>query len=182
MKIFDTERLLLREMDSVIDAEFIFEILNTPKFIKYIGDRGVRSVEEASEFIENRYRASYREHGFGLYAVELRIGPSGKSTLPIGRVSAIQIGMCGFVKREHFEFPDLGFAFLPEYERCGYGHESAAAMLRYGRETLGFLTVRAITSEDNDASGKLLEKLGFVYDGIEPMPDGEMLKLFTINL
>ena len=178
---------MLREMDSATDAEFIFELLNTPKFIKYIGNRGVRSVEQAREFIESRYRQSYREHGFGLYTVELRIFSDDlKNTLHAARVSAsdapTQIGICGFVKRDTLPEPDIGFAFLPEYEGQGYGFESAKAVLEYGREALGFSRVLAITSQDNEVSGKLLEKLGFVFDRMFATPDGEELKLFERHL
>ncbi len=167
MKIItQTERLTLREL-TVDDAEFINEILNTPKFLQYIGDRGVRTADQAAEFIENRYRQSYIDHGFGLYAVDLKDGTP--------------IGMCGYVRRDTLERADLGFAFLPEFERKGYGMESATAMLEYGRSELGFRTVFAITSLDNDASGKLLEKLGFKYDRLIDSPDGEKLKLFEYN-
>lgn len=169
MKILETERLILREIDSAIDAEFIFELLNAPKFLKYIGDRGVRSVEEASEFIEKRYRQSYRDHRYGLYTVELKIDNT-------------PVGVCGFVKRDHFEFADIGFAFLPGFEGRGYGFESANAVLDYGREKFGFTTVLAITSQDNDVSGKLLEKLGFNFDRIFTSPEGEELKLFEHQL
>lgn len=170
--ILETERLLIREIDSAIDAEFIFELLNTRKFLEYIGDRGVRSVEQARDFIENRYRQSYRENGYGLYVVELR----SETGIPS------QIGMCGFVKRDYFEFADLGFAFLPEHEGRGYGFESATAVLKYGRETLGFTKVLAITSQNNDVSVKLLKKLGFSFDRIFTTPDGEDLNLFEKQL
>lgn len=155
----------MREIDSAINAEFIFELLNTPKFIQYIGNRGVRSVEQAREFIESRYRQSYREHGFGLYTVELK-----KDGTPVG--------VCGFVKRDTLPGPDLGFAFLPEHEGRGYGFESAKAAMEYGRDTLGFTTVLAITSQDNEVSGKLLEKLGFKFERLIESGD-ETLKLFS---
>ena len=180
MKILETERLLIREIDSAIDAEFVFELLNTPKFIKYIGDRGVRSVEQARDFIENRYRQSYREHGYGLYVVELKV-----PLLRAGFCNEMQttpVGVCGFVKREHFEFPDIGFAFLPQYESSGYGFESSNAVLQYGREKLGFTRVLAITSQDNEVSGKLLEKLRFHFEQIFTSPEGEDLKLFEKQL
>ncbi len=169
MEIFETERLTIRELDSAIDAEFIFELLNTPKFVQYIGDRGVRSVEQARDFIDTRYRASYRDYGFGLYAVERK-------------TNAAFIGICGFVKRDYLEHADIGFAFLPQFERRGYGFESATAMLRYGRESLGFERVFAITSRDNDVSGKLLTKLRFSLNGIFTTPDGEDLNLYEITL
>jgi len=163
--MLETERLRIREIDSAHDAEFIFELLNTPKFLKYIGDRGVRSAEQARDFIENRYRQSYRDHGYGLYTVEL-------STM------LVPVGICGFVKRDYFEFPDMGFAFLPEHENKGYGFESAGAMLKYGRDELGFTKVLAITTRDNDASIGLLNKLEFQLDGIYTNPEGEELNLF----
>ncbi len=182
MKILETERLLLRQMDSANDAEFIFALLNSPKFIEYIGDRGVRSVDEAAVFIEDRYRASYLEHGFGLYVVELKGGIADEDTVLNSRVSApTQIGICGFVKRDHLEFPDIGFAFLPEFEAKGYGFESASAVLNYGRETLGFSHVLAITSIHNDVSVRLLNRLGFVFDGLIESPDNEKLKLFLLR-
>ena len=165
--IVETERLLLRELDSATDAEFIFALLNTPKFVQYIGDRGVRSVDNAVDFIESRYRQSYRDHGFGLYAVELK------------EEARTRIGLCGFVKRDHLEFPDIGFAFLPEFEGKGYGFESATAVMNYGCETLGFGHVLAITSLDNDVSGRLLEKLGFAFTGLIDSPENEKLRLFT---
>lgn len=166
-RITETQRLIVRELDSATDAEFIFALLNTPKFLQYIGDRGVRSAEDASVFIDERYRQSYRDHGFGLYAVELKDD------------AQTQIGLCGFVKRDHFEFPDIGFAFLPEFEGKGYGFESASAVMKYGRETLGFDHLLAITSLDNDVSGRLLEKLGFTFTGLIDSPENEKLRLFT---
>lgn len=169
MKILETERLLIREMDSATDAEFVFELLNTPKFIQYIGDRGVRSIEQAAEFIENRYRQSYRDNGFGLYSVELK-----KDGTPVG--------MCGFVKRGSLPDPDLGFAFLPQFENQGYGLESAMAIMQYGRDVLGFERVLAITTPDNDRSAKLLEKLGFKFERVLNEPhDNETLKLFSFD-
>jgi len=165
MNVLETDRLILRETNSAIDAEFVFELLNTPKFIKYIGDRGVRTVEDASDFIDKRYRVSYRDNGFGLYVAERKN-------------DGVPVGLCGFVKRDTLPGPDIGFAFLPQYEKQGYGFESAKAVLDYGRETLGFSHVLAITSQDNAVSGKLLQKLGFAFDRILATPDGEELKLF----
>jgi len=165
VKILETERLILREIDSAADAEFIFRLLNSPKFLKYIGDRGVRSVDDARDFIESRYQQSYRDHGFGLYTVELKN-------------SAESVGMCGFVRRNTLPAPDIGFAFLPEHEGKGYGFESASAVMKYGLEKLQFTEVLAITTPDNDASGILLGKLGFVFERLIENGD-ETLKLFS---
>jgi RimJ/RimL family protein N-acetyltransferase len=165
MTIVETSRLILREMDAALDAAFIFELLNSPKFIQYIGDRGVRSIDEALEFIDTRYRRSYADHGYGLYTVCLR--DTGE-----------QIGICGFVKRDYLDEPDLGFAFLPQHESKGYGTESAAASITYGREQLGFDRVMAITSLDNDTSVRLLKKVGFRFEK-EILSGTETLKLFV---
>jgi RimJ/RimL family protein N-acetyltransferase len=148
------------------DAAFINALLNSPKFLKYIGDRNVRSDDDARDFIVNRYRVSYETNGYGLWAVETKDGTPA--------------GMCGFVKRDYFDDPDIGFAFLPEHERKGYGHESAAATMKYGRENLAFTKVLAITSLDNNASVGLLTKLGFTDDGVIE-PRGEKLRQFSFT-
>ena len=165
VNILETERLNVRELSTDDDAEFVYELLNTPKFIKYIGDRGVRSVEDAAGFIESRYRVSYLNNGFGLYVVEQKS-------------DGVAVGLCGFVRRDTLPGPDIGFAFLPEFEGVGYGFESADAMMKYGRETLGFTRVLAITSLDNEASIRLLEKLGFKFEKLVENED-ETLRLFS---
>ena len=195
MTILETERLILREI-TVDDAAFALDLLNQPSFIKYIGDRGVHDLDQSLDFIENRYRKSYRDHGYGLYVVDLKETVSETETRgsgdeekarkrereKINPQSAFRnpqsIGFCGFVRRPELPAPDIGFAFLPQYERKGYGFESASAVLRYGVERLNFDVVLAITSQDNESSGKLLEKLGFNYDRLISMPNGEVLKLF----
>jgi ribosomal-protein-alanine N-acetyltransferase len=169
--ILETERLTLREMEAEGDAAFVFKLLNTPKFIKYIGDRGVRSVDEARHFIESKYRKSYSENGYGLYTVLLKDGRSGET----------QIGMCGFVRRDSLPGPDIGFAFLPEFEGKGYGYESASAIMDFGCNVLSFDEVFAITSQDNESSGKLLKKLGFRFSRLFES-GAETLKLFEVKL
>jgi RimJ/RimL family protein N-acetyltransferase len=174
VKILETDRLCIREIETAADAEFTLRLLNTPKFIKYIGDRKVRSIDEARVFIRDRYRKSYEIHGYGLYVVDLK--PDGDST--VGE----QTGICGFVRRDSLPAPDLGFAFLPEHEGKGYGFESADALLKYGRETLKFEEVLAITTVDNEVSGNLLEKLGFAFEKQTETPEGEILNLYRIDL
>jgi [ribosomal protein S5]-alanine N-acetyltransferase len=164
VKILETERLILREIVES-DDEFMLDLLNQPSFIKYIGDRNVRTLEQSREFIESRYRKSYAENGFGLYAVELK-----EDQTPIG--------ICGFVKRDTLPDADIGFAFLPQFEKKGYAFESASAVMKMGREVLDLKRVLAITSQDNESSGRLLEKLGFEFDGLIESGDEE-LKLFS---
>lgn len=182
MKILETERLILREIVDG-DAEFMLDLLNQPSFIKYIGDRGVRTVEEAREFIENRYRQSYRDHGFGLYAVELKADLPVPETKNQNPKANLPIGICGFVKRDSLPDADIGFAFLPQFEKKGYAFESASAIMKYGREVLGLKRVLAITSQDNESSGRLLAKIGFEFERLIRVPhDTEELKLFSSNI
>lgn len=163
LKILETERLILREVEHG-DAEFILDLLNQHTFKRYIGDRGVRTLEQAENYIRTRFTNSYRDHGFGLYLMELASG-------------ATPIGLCGFVKRDTLPDPDIGFALLPRYERQGYAFEAATAMMVYGREKLSLRKVLAITTIDNESSGRLLGKIGLAFDG-EIELGGETLKLF----
>jgi RimJ/RimL family protein N-acetyltransferase len=146
----------------------MLDLLNTPKFIKYIGDRNVRNIEQSEDFIETRYQKSYDENGYGLYLVELKQDKSA-------------IGVCGFVKRAELPVADIGFAFFPQFEGKGFAFESAEAVMQYGGKVLNFERVAAITTQDNVRSGKLLEKLGFKFEKLVDMPTGETLKLFSME-
>jgi RimJ/RimL family protein N-acetyltransferase len=169
VKILETERTILSELNEA-DGGFILDLLNQPSFIKYIGDRNVRTVDEARDFIETRFQNSYRQNGFGLWKVELK-----ETNTPIG--------INGFVKRDDLPHADIGFAFLAEYEKKGYGLETASAVMNYGREILGLKRVLAITSQDNESSGRLLEKINFKFDNLIKMPHSEEeLKLFSSDL
>ncbi len=179
MKILETERLILREIVEA-DDEFMLDLLNQPSFIKYIGDRHVRNLEQARDFIENRYRKSYAENGFGLYMVELKTEFDAENQKPETK-NQTPIGICGFVKRDTLPDADIGFAFLPQFEKKGYAFESAAAVMKYGTDVLGLKRVLAITSLDNESSGRLLEKLGFKFDGLIDSGDEE-LKLFSSDV
>jgi len=166
VKILETERTILREVTND-DAEFILDLLNQPSFIRYIGDRNVRNVTQARDYIESRFRESYKKFGFGMWAVELK-----ETETPIG--------ICGFVRRDSLPDADIGFAFLPQFEKKGYAFESAAAAMKYGRDVLGLKRVLAITSQDNESSGRLLEKLNFKFESLIKLPpDAEELKLFS---
>ena len=164
--ILRTPRLELREL-AAEDAAFILALLNEPSFIRNIGDRGVRTMDEARDYIANGPAASYARHGFGLYRVGLR--ESGEA-----------IGICGLLQRDALPNPDLGFAFLPAYWRRGYARESAEAVQRYARETLGLTRLLAIANPANQPSIQLLEALGFHFAGLTRLsPDGADLNLFA---
>jgi ribosomal-protein-alanine N-acetyltransferase len=149
MCVLETARLNIRRLNTG-DADFIRRLLNEPSFVHYIGDRGVRTDEDARRYIREGPMASYAQHGFGLSLVELK--HSGKPA-----------GICGLLKRESLDDVDLGFAFLPEFWHQGYALEAAAAVLADAGDR-GLERVLAITSPDNDASMRLLEKLGFRYE------------------
>ena len=166
MKVLETDRLVLRWL-GVDDAAFILELLNDPSFIRFIGDKGVRDLEGARNYILNGPVASYKQFGFGLYATDLKD-------------TRAPIGICGILKRDTLPHPDIGFAFLPAYWNKGYAYEASAAVLEHSREILGIERVLAITTPDNEASAKLLVKLGLRFDRlIKLSTDADEVKLFT---
>ena len=166
--ILTTERLMVRELSADHDAGFILELLNDPSFIRNIGDRKVRTLDDARAYIVKGPVASYEQHGFGLWAVELRTGTP--------------IGMCGLLKRDVLEDVDVGFAYLPAYQSKGYGFEAARAVLAYARDVLQIRRVIAIVNADNTPSARLLEKLGLTFERmVQPFPGEAPLKLFGIS-
>jgi len=166
MIVLETARLTLRHL-SIGDAEFILRLLNEPSFLRYIGDKGVRNLDDARQYILNGPVASYERNGFGLYLVELKD-------------DGTPIGISGLVKRDTLPEPDIGFAFLPAYWSQGYAVESAAAVMTYAREVLGLTRIAAITSPDNNASEKLLGKIGLRFERmIKLSDDGDEAKLFA---
>lgn len=169
MQVLETERLILRWFTPG-DAAFIFDLLNQPSWKRFIGDRGIDSHEAAGYYIERTLLASYRQHGFGLYAVEHKAEPA-------------LAGMCGLIKRDGLGDIDIGFAFLPRFEAQGLAYEAASAVLAFSANTLGLARVVAIASIDNERSARLLERLGMRYEGLVRLPaDGEQLKLYAIEL
>ncbi len=159
MTVLETERLLLRRITAG-DAEFIVDLLNQPSFLRYIGDKEVRNNEDAIRYIETGPVASYERFGFGLYLVELK-------------ESGTSIGMCGLIKRDTLPDVDVGFAFLPDYWSQGLACEAATAVMNYGRETLGLRRIVAITSLDNTASIRLLEKIGLRFERLIKLSEGQ---------
>jgi len=168
MSVLETDRLVLRKL-SVDDAEFILELVNEPSWLRFIGDKGVRTIDDARNYILRGPIASYERFGFGLYSTELKD-------------SGIPIGICGLVKREALENPDIGFAFLPKFWGKGYAYESASAVLGFAKDDLGLTRILAITTPDNYSSIKLLEKVGMCFKELVRFSEtGEELKLFALN-
>lgn len=167
--VLETNRLALRRI-SVDDAEFMLELLNDPSFVRYIGDRGVRTTDDGRKYIQTGPMESYERFGFGLYLVEL------KDTREA-------IGICGLLKRESLQDVDVGFALLPRFWSKGYAVEAVSAVLAYGRDTLGLKRIVAITSPDNVASINLLSKFGFRFERMTRLSEGSPeIKLFASDV
>jgi len=154
--VLTTERLVLHRLTAA-DAPFMLDLLNQPSFVDNIGDRGVRTIESARDYIERTIVASYDEHGYGLYKVERR-------------TDGIPIGICGLVRRPFLDAADIGFAFLPAYESRGYAFESAQAVMRYAQGPLDLGRVLAIVSPKNTRSIRLLGKLGLEFERMIDLP------------
>lgn len=164
-EIAATARLVLRRL-SIADAPFILRLVNEPSWLQFIGDKGVRTLEDARNYLLNGPLAMYARDGFGLYLVE---------RLP----DRAPMGMCGLIRRATLPEVDVGFAFLPEYWGRGYAREAAIAVLEYGQHAFGLLRVIAVTSPENERSIKLLEGIGFRFEGMVQMAPGEAeIKLF----
>ena len=169
MFILTTERLQLRRL-TLDDAPFILRLVNEPSWLRFIGDKGVRSLEDARGYLERGPLDMYARVGFGLYLTELRD-------------SAIPIGICGLIKRESLPEVDVGFAFLPEHWGKGYGYEAASAVLAYGKREFALKRIVAITSPDNRQSIRVIERLGMVRECSRDLPgDGGKTLLFAMSL
>lgn len=147
MLIAETERLRLRHIKAS-DAEFIFELYNQPSFIKYIGDRGIHSVQDAEAFI-SKVEDNYQQFGFWLYLVE-------------DKANHKPLGVNGLIQRDYLDAPDIGFALMPEYCGKGFAKESSLAVVQHARLSK-LATIYAITSPDNTISESLLARIGFTF-------------------
>jgi len=168
LNILETERLILR-LQTTDDASFILELLNDPSWLQFIGDRGVRTIEDAKAYILNGTVRMYEQYGFCLFLVERK-------------EDHVPIGICGLVKRDSLEDVDIGFAFLPKYWAKGYAYEAASAVMAYGKDKLGLNRIVGITTQENHASAKLLKKIGLQFEQlIQLANDAEELSLFVFD-
>jgi RimJ/RimL family protein N-acetyltransferase len=159
MLISETERLSINEL-TVQDAPFVLTLLNTPTWLRFIGDRGIKNLDEARNYLLNGPIASYKRLGFGLYLIKLKEGD-------------IPVGMSGLIKRDGLDDVDVGFALHPDYTGKGYAFEATAAVMTYAREVLKLTTVLAITTEDNTHSISLLQKIGLRYKKMVTLPGNQ---------
>jgi len=147
--IIDTERLVLREL-TLDDFPFIIKLVNSAGWLKYIGDKNVHTPEQAKQYLLNGPLKSYHDNGFGL-------------SLIVRKVDQEPVGMCGLLKRNFLEQPDIGFALLPEYYGEGYAYEITNATLQYAFKTLNLKTILAVVMPENEKSKRVLEKIGLKY-------------------
>jgi [ribosomal protein S5]-alanine N-acetyltransferase len=166
---FETERLLLKPSETD-DALFFLELLNSEKWLKYIGDRNVKTVEAAEDYIQSRILTQFESHGFANYTV-------------IRKSDGIKMGVCGLYDREGVEGIDIGFAFLPKYENQGFAFEAASKMVEAGWKVFNIAKLHAYTTQDNHSSKKLLEKLGMTcIDRVMLPNDTEETLKYELNL
>jgi RimJ/RimL family protein N-acetyltransferase len=169
MKILDTERLSLHTL-SEDDAAFYLQLVNEPSFLRYIGDKGVRSLDDARVAIVNGPVKMHSEKGFSLYLV-------------VDKATGEKLGMSGLIRRPELDEVDLGYAFLPAYWGKGYAIEAARAVVEHARRDIGLKALAAITSPDNDSSIQLLLKLGYRFQRHMHMrPDDTGTNLYHLVL
>lgn len=162
----ETTRLRLCELADA-DAPFILELLNQPSWLQFIGDKGVRTIDDARRYINDGPRAMYARHGLGLYRVAIRD-------------SEQSAGLCGLIRRDTLDDVDIGFAFLPQFWGQGYAYEAAAAVMKQGREVLGLPRIVAIVSPGNESSIRLLQRLGLRFQRLVRLtPEADPVQLFA---
>jgi len=165
---FETERLVLRPTTEE-DAGFLLDLLNSPKWLEYIGDRNVQTEEDAIQYIKNRISPQLEKLGFANFTL-------------IRKSDGVKIGSCGLYDREGVEGIDIGFALLPAFEGLGYGFESASKVLEIGKNKFNIDKFSAITTKNNLASQRLIEKLGLRYIETIRIPnDDEELLLYVLE-
>ena len=156
-KTFQTKRLIIQPI-SIEDADFILELLNSPKWKKYIGDRNINSTEEAQQYISERMLPNLEKYGYSNNAV-------------IRKEDNVKLGTCGLYKRDGLEVVDIGFAFLPQHEGKGYAYEAANKLTEAAHSDFNISELSGYTLEENTSSRKLLEKLGFSLIGKTFIPN-----------
>lgn len=156
---YETERLIIRPM-SLDDAAFIYELYNSPKFIKYIGDRNIKTISDAQNYIENRFLPQFKKLGFGNYLMVTKDGNQ-------------KIGGVGIFEREGLDVVDIGFSLLEDFEGKGYAFEAAHKVKSIGMDEFGLKKISAITTKDNFSSQKLIERLGLKFQKYVTIPEDD---------
>lgn len=167
MPVLETKRLTLRRM-TLEDAPFIMRLVNEPSWLRFIGDKNVRNLDDARRYIQTGPLDMYAKFGFGMFLVQQ--SSTGEP-----------IGSCGLLKRDTLPDPDIGYAFLPEFWGQGYAFEAAAAVLSYGHKNHGMNRIMAITSPDNASSVRVLERCGMKFERLLALSDTDEVKVFSLE-
>ena len=165
MRVLETERLVLRRL-TLDDAPFIFKLVNEPSWLRFIGDKGVRNLDDARHYLQSGPLDMYSRFGFGMFLVELKEGGQ-------------HIGTCGLLKRDSLPDADVGYALLPEFWGQGYAIEAVSAVLSYGRDTHSLKRTLAIVSPDNESSIRVLEKAGLTFERMLQLSQKDAVKVFA---
>lgn len=164
----ETERLLLLPTTED-DAAFFVELYNTPKWLQYIGDRNIHTIEDAREWIIHKIMPQFERLGYGNYVV-------------IRKADGAKMGACGLYDRDGLDGIDIGFAFLPQYEKQGYAYEAASKIKEAGFNTFSLKTIKAITTKENLDSQRLLEKLGLRFQQMIMLPDDDVELMLYVSV
>lgn len=165
----ETERLYLRRI-TLDDADLMLAIWNDPAFIRNVGDRGIRTLEQARDAVQSGALRLYEDYGYGPFAM-------------VQKSDEVRVGICGLFKRDFLDHPDIGFALLPGYREQGFAGEASVAVVRHARDDLGLEEITAIVAPGNASSIALLEKLGLSFSGMTTMPgDGDEICLYGMVL
>jgi ribosomal-protein-alanine N-acetyltransferase len=165
MRVLETDRLALRRL-TLADAEFIFGLVNQPSWLRFIGDKNVRNLDDARNYLRTGPLDMYQRFGFGMFMVERK-------------EDGAAIGTCGLLKRDTLPEPDIGYAYLPEFWGQGYAIEAAAAVLDYGHYAHELTRILAIVSPGNERSIRVLEKCGMQFERMLPLAEYDQVKLFV---
>jgi [ribosomal protein S5]-alanine N-acetyltransferase len=158
-----SDRLELKKL-RISDAEFILTLLNTASWIKFIGERDVKSKEDAIAYIKK-----INSNPLTTYWV-IKIKDGLKS-----------IGLITLIQRAYLFHKDLGFALLPAYNGQNYAFESSQLLLQNLKSNSDDTIIQAVTLSNNDLSIKLLNRLGFKFEN-EIIFQKEILQIFTLVL
>ncbi|KIA90257.1 GNAT family acetyltransferase [Kaistella jeonii] len=164
MKNLETERLFLKPI-SKPDASFILELYNSATFIKFIGDKKIRSLEDAENYITEKFLPQLERLGYGNYLV-------------VRKSDEKKIGAVGIFERKGLDVQDIGFSFLDEFQGKGYGFESASKLLEIAFSEFNLNGISAITSKENIASQNLIKKLGLKYLKTVQLPNEDVELLY----
>jgi [ribosomal protein S5]-alanine N-acetyltransferase len=163
--MIETGRLKIQPIE-LVDAPFIYKLLNQESWIKFIGQRNINTLEDAENYIQNRFIAHFDEHGYGIYRVQSKLDNA-------------NLGIITLIRKPHLDSPDIGYAFLDEHNGQGYAVEATKAVFDYAQTDLKMTRIVAVVLENNPRSIRVLDKLGFCFE--KKVEQGEEEFLLYVN-